>query len=109
MRNFFSIPPEAAPDKAEFTEPCLRGCGRLLAERIISHGHVTPEGEWYDQDDDEWVLVLEGEATIGYADGRTVRLGRGDSLMLAKHARHRVLKSSSPCVWLAIYAATLRE
>lgn len=38
-------------------------------ERIVSNGQVTPEGEWYDQDLDEWVVVLEGEARLHYMDG----------------------------------------
>ncbi len=74
-------------------------------ERIVSRGHATPEGSWYDQDHDEWVIVLQGEGRVGYEDGRGVRLGPGDSLMLPAHCRHRVVSTSSHpvCIWLALH------
>lgn len=77
-------------------------------ERIISHGQVTPEGEWYDQDDDEWVIVLGGAAKLlleGEAAPRD--LGPGDFLFLASHRRHRVVWTSPDelTVWLAVHLA----
>ena len=74
-------------------------------ERIVSRGQTTPEGSWYDEDHDEWVVVLQGEGTVGFADGRCVRLGQGDSLMLPAHCRHRVVSTSShpACIWLALH------
>ena len=36
----------------------------LRIERIVSTGQATPEGQWYDQETDEWVLVVEGEARL---------------------------------------------
>lgn len=79
-----------------------------MLERIVSHGHTTPEGEWYDQERDEWVAVLEGEARLEYADGVKVHLRRGDQLFLPKHCRHRVSYTSAPCVWLAMHGDVLR-
>ena len=70
-------------------------------------GQVTPEGEWYDQDLDEWVVVLEGEARLHYMDGEEVGLKKGDSLFLPKRRKHRVVYTSSPCIWLAIHADLL--
>jgi Cupin domain. len=59
-------------------------------ERIVSYGQVTPEGEWYDQDLDQWVVVLEGETRLHYMDSEEVGLKTGDSLLLPKRRIHRV-------------------
>ena len=40
----------------------------LKIERIVSHGHCTPAGQWYGEASDEWVLLLQGQATLGYED-----------------------------------------
>ena len=108
MNNLFAVPETARSDGPELFEPVLTGPAGLLVERIVSHGQTTPEGEWYDQERDEWVAVLEGEARLQYADGSEVRLGRGDHLFLPKHCRHRVTSTSSPCVWLAVHGEALR-
>lgn len=104
MANFFTVPEVTRqPGAPEHFDRILSGKGGLLVERIISHGHVTPDGDWYDQGRDEWVIVLEGEAVLCYDDGATVALGRGDSLLLPRHVRHRVAYTSSPCIWLAVH------
>ena len=87
----------------EFFETLFTTSGQTRVERIVSHGQTTPEGEWYDQDQDEWVLVFEGTARIAYPDGSEVSLARGDHLFLPRHVRHRVAHTSSPCTWLAIF------
>lgn len=84
-------------------ETLFHASGDVRLERIISHGQVTPEGEWYDQDEDEWVALIEGSARIAYPDGSEVSLARGDQLFLPRRARHRVAYTSSPCVWLAVF------
>ena len=80
-----------------------RGC-RL--ERIVSTGHSTPPDQWYDQDDDEWVLLLSGCAVLRFAGpDETVTLGPGDHLLIPAHRRHRV-ESTDPqgaTVWLALH------
>jgi cupin 2 domain-containing protein len=80
--------------------------GGIRIERIISHGHATLEGEWYDQDRDEWVLVLSGRAGLlieGEAEPR--ELGSGDYVDLPAHCRHRVAWTDpdGPTVWLAVH------
>jgi cupin 2 domain-containing protein len=74
-------------------------------ERIVSTGQSSPEGKWYDQDHDEWVVVLQGEGVVGYEDGSEVRLCAGDSIMLPAHRKHRVIATSHtpPCIWLAVH------
>ncbi len=72
-------------------------------ERIVSHGQATPPGQWYDQDRAEWVAVLSGEATLEYADGRKVDLQPGDHVLIPAHEKHRVARTASPTVWLAVH------
>ena len=104
MENLFSVPEAVRQrDSQERFEPLLRGVNGLLVERIVSHGHSTPEGQWYDQERDEWVVVLEGEARLLFADGRELALSRGDHAFLPRHVRHRVAHTSSPCIWLAVH------
>lgn len=110
MENLFSVPEAVRQrDSGECFEPLLRGGNGLLVERIVSHGHSTPEGEWYDQERDEWVVVLEGEARLRYEDGKEVTLNRGEQLFLPRHVRHRVVYTSSPCIWLAVHGDLLRS
>lgn len=104
MENLFSVLGTVREQNGrECFETLLQGRDGLLVERIVSHGHTTPEGEWYDQERDEWVAVLEGEARLLFEDGREVSLGRGDHVFLPRHARHRVVHTSSPCIWLAVH------
>ena len=84
-----------------FTELLRHQAVRI--ERIISNGHASQEGFWYDQAEHEWVLLLDGEAGIEFADGERVHLIRGDTLNLPAHTRHRVTFTSHPAVWLAVF------
>ncbi len=103
MQNLFDIPAEL-PGDDEFFET-LAGGDDLRIERIISHGHTTPEGQWYDQAMDEWVVLLQGEATLQWEDGRSTELAAGDAVFIAAHRRHRVVRTTRqpPCVWLAVH------
>ena len=79
----------------------------LRIERIVSEGHVSPEGFWYDQDEPEWVALLQGTAELEFEDGRRYPMGAGDWLAIPAHERHRVAHTSSdpPCIWLAVFGA----
>ena len=92
---------------AELVEELVRTPGARL-ERIVSRGHCTPEGEWYDQEWDEWVVVLAGRATLRIeGEPDVIALGAGDSLVLRAHVRHRV-EWTDPAVntvWLALHYA----
>ena len=52
----------------------------VRVERIISKGHSSPATGWYDQDEHEWVMVLEGFGVLEFENGKCVRLEKGDSL-----------------------------
>jgi cupin 2 domain-containing protein len=75
-------------------------------ERILSRGHATPEGEWYDQDRDEWVMLLQGQARL-VVEGRAEEtvLNPGDAVLLPAHCRHRVAWTLPDriTVWLALH------
>ena len=72
-------------------------------ERIVSHAHASPAGFWYDQDEDEWLVVLRGTATLEFAGGEQVELKAGDYLTIGRHVQHRVARTSEKTVWLAVH------
>lgn len=80
--------------------------GDILIERIISTGQTTPEGEWYDQEKDEWVILMQGEAKLLFEEGSEVKMVKGDYLLIKAHQKHRVIHTSvdPPCIWLAVHA-----
>ena len=101
--NLFCNLPELGHNE-EFTE-LLRRPG-LKIERIVSQGHASPPGFWYDQPHPEWVLVLAGEAGLRFEDEGSVRvLSRGDFIDIAPRRRHRVdwTHPSEPTIWLAVH------
>jgi cupin 2 domain-containing protein len=104
MPNLFSFPDHHG-DGEMFT-PLAEAAG-FRVERIVSWGDVTSEGTWYDQDHDEWVVVLQGEGVVEDVCGTRTVLAEGDSLFLPAHLRHRVVQTSStpPCIWLAVHGA----
>lgn len=77
----------------------------FIIERIVSSGHVTPENTWYDQNKDEWVMLIQGSATIEFADKTSVEMKAGDYLHIPAHHKHRVTYTSSGphCIWLAVH------
>lgn len=77
----------------------------LRIERIVSRGQTTPEGEWYDQERDEWVLLVAGEARILFEGTGEVSLKAGDYLHIPARCRHRVTMTAPDreTVWLAIH------
>ena len=100
--NLFEAVPAGRPEE-EILE--LAAGDGVRIERIVSCGHASPPGFWYDQDRPEFVLLLQGSAAVAFEDGRCVRLRAGDHLTIASHARHRVAWTSSdpPAVWLAVH------
>ncbi|MDJ0743526.1 MAG: cupin domain-containing protein [Xenococcaceae cyanobacterium MO_167.B27] len=102
MTNIFDLP-SSLPNKELFES--IVSTDNILIERIISTGQTTPPEEWYDQAKDEWVILLQGEAILSYADGSQIKLTAGDYLFIPAHQKHRVEYTSSepPCIWLAVH------
>lgn len=93
-------PREAESVDVLFKRPNVR------IERIVSTGQATPEGEWYDQDTDEWVLVVDGAARLRIeGEDKDRDLAEGDWILLPAGCRHRVTwtQQMPPTVWLAIH------
>lgn len=78
--------------------------GGSRVERIVSRGQASPEGYWYDQDEDEWVALLSGSATLAWEDGRERDLLPGDYVFLPAHEKHRVVRTDPvrATVWLTV-------
>ncbi len=81
----------------------------VTIERIVSMGHTSPADGWYDQQHNEWLLVLSGAAVLAFEDGTEISMKPGDTLDIPAHKKHRVKWTSADTetVWLAVhYAAT---
>ena len=102
MNNLFNLPP--LPIQNEQFDTLMEKRG-VKIERIISTGQVSPPGFWFDQDRDEWVVLIEGEAELEFEDGKIVRLKKGDSVFCPKALKHRVTYTSvePACIWLAVH------
>jgi len=74
-------------------------------EKIISAGHITPEGKWLEQEKNEWVILVKGNAEIIFSDERKFNLNEGDHLFIPAGVKHRVERTSSEpmCIWLAVH------
>ena len=102
-KNIFSNIPESLPD--EFFEDII-STENFRIERIISRGHKTPKDKWYDQDKNEWVMVLKGNAELLFEEGnKIIKMKEGDYINIPTHVKHRVEKTDSgeETVWLAIH------
>lgn len=95
-------------ESGEVMESLLTRPG-LLLERIVSRGCPTPAGQWYDQDQDEWVLLAVGSATLEIEGKDLVKLQAGDHLLLPAHIRHRVAQVSGDAIWLALHLLRASE
>ena len=72
-------------------------------ERIVSTGQSSPDNFWYNQNQNEWVVVLQGYGVIEYTDGSSIKLSTGDSLYIPAHKKHRVQETTNPTIWLAVF------
>lgn len=103
LANLFQHIPQQLPEELVDN---LAASGQVRIERIVSRGHRSPPGFWYDQDQQEWVVLLKGRASL-LIDGKDapVVLMPGDYLNIPAHVRHRVESTSTTedTVWLAVF------
>lgn len=99
--NLFANLPVEFPTELITT---LLEADNLRIERIVSQGHASPPGFWYDQDEHEWVIVLQGSARLS-VEGIVRELKAGDFINIPAHIKHRVewTTPDEPTVWLALF------
>ena len=104
MNTIFDFSALNFSDNEEITSLLAVGKNTRI-ERIVSSGQVTPADFWYDQNQHEFVMVLQGEAKILFEENQEKSFKQGDYLVIEKHVKHRVTYTSShpKCIWLAIF------
>lgn len=102
MPNLFANLPAALPEELTTV---LAESKHVRIERIVSTGQASPAGFWYDQADEEWVVVLQGTASLRFDDGEVLAMNPGDHVLIPAHRKHRVEQTSllEPTVWLAVF------
>ncbi len=101
--NFFENIPHSLTE--EWIQEILNR-DTVRVERIVSRGHRSPQGFWYDQSENEWVLLLKGSAGVRLeSSDEPVVLGPGDHLLIPAHTRHRVdwTDEQDDTVWVAVF------
>ena len=99
--NIFAAIPPVITDEVFQT---LVSTGAMRIERIVSLGHSSPPDFWYDQEEHEWVVLLQGAARLK-VESEVVQLRPGDFLNIAAHQKHRVEWTTphEPTIWLAVF------
>ena len=104
MPNVFDLTTVNLSSGKEITEILAQG-KEIRMERIVSSGQTSLKGFWYDQDENEFVMVLQGEARIQFEDNTEQHFQTGDYIIIPAHLKHRVTYTSSEpeCIWFAIF------
>ena len=99
MKNLFQNIPDDLP--GELFETLARGKGTSI-KRIVSKGHTT---DWYDQQENEFVVVLKGAARLEFENNQFREMGPGDCILIPARVRHRVAwtEAESETVWLVVH------
>jgi len=99
IRKLFELEPAAGDGEVVRRLIEVRG---FRLEQILSRGRCSPPDSWYQEERDEWVLLARGTATLEFEDGN-LDLVAGDSLVIAAMRRHRVVRTSADCIWIALH------
>lgn len=75
---------------------------KIRIEKIISRGAITPESFWYDQNEDEFVLLKKGEATLEF-ENKIIKIKANEQYYINKHKKHRVSYTSKDAEWLCVF------
>ena len=109
MNNLFTNLPTDLTE--EFVE-VLASNAHVRIERIVSTGQASPDGFWYDQQEDEWVVVLQGAAALLFeGDNKPRAMHPGDHILIPRGTRHRVAWTApdKTTVWLAVFYSSNPE
>lgn len=101
MKNIFQNIPESA--EKEIFEVLAKSENAKI-ERIISNGPESSSDEWYDQNENEWVVLLKGKAKLIFENDEKV-LEPGDHILIKPHRRHKVviLEEKETTIWIAVH------
>jgi len=72
----------------------------IKINRIVSSDDVAETV--YLQEEDEWLILLEGKATLIF-DNKEKVLTKGDTLFIPSKTRHRVLSTENGTLWLTVH------
>tara|TARA_R110002074_G_scaffold251414_2_gene422945 strand:+ start:232 stop:552 length:321 start_codon:yes stop_codon:yes gene_type:complete len=83
----------------------LAATNSIRIEKVISKGQSSPDDTWYDQHENEWILVVKGAGALVFENGDEVSLTSGDYLNIPAHKRHRVswTDPEEETIWLAVF------
>lgn len=101
-KDFFAVTPSNDNEVVDI----LLQSDSCRIQRIVSCGQSSPLGFWYDQDEDEWLILLQGKAGLLMEGGQEISLSSGQHLFLPAHQKHRLQFTSTepPCIWLCVFA-----
>ncbi|MBS4013727.1 MAG: cupin domain-containing protein [Bacteroidetes bacterium] len=102
MDNIFNI--DSLPIDSELFDTIFHN-KNVKIERILSKGQVTKDGEWYNQETDEWVILIQGNAKIEFENHKIIELNSGDYIFIPSHQKHKVIFTSVDpiCIWIAVH------
>lgn len=102
LQNIFSNIPHNT--EKEWFELLIKN-NTIAIERIVSKGQKSPESGWYDQEKNEWVIVLKGKAMLSFEDQSSIHLVEGDYINIPSHKKHKVAWTDpdNETIWLAVH------
>ena len=76
----------------------------IKIEKIVSNGQTSPDNFWYEQEQNEFVLLLEGFAILEFED-KEIELKKGDCINIKAFEKHRVKLTSldESTIWFAVF------
>ena len=100
--NIFNNTPKDLTD--EFFENIILS-NNIKIEKIVSKGHTSPKFGWYEQDKNEWVIILKGEAILSFEDEKQIHLKSGEYINIPAYKKHKVswTKPDNETIWLAVF------
>jgi cupin 2 domain-containing protein len=93
------------PQKLEIIDEIFHQ-DNIRIERIMSSGQVSPAGFWYDQTENEWLILISGYAELSLQNpDQTVFLKPGDFLYITAHRKHRIniTDPDNPTLWITLF------
>ena len=103
IKNIFENIPDHIPE--ELFQEILK-TENIKVERIVSKGQSSKDDHWYDQEENEWIILLKGTAGLLFeGHEKAVILRSGDYINIPSHRKHRVewTDPDMETVWLTIH------